>query len=113
MRESDAQSFAEPLLSYFEKSFPLNEEEKELVRARFNSRLFRKRQFVLQEGNVCAQFNFVVRGCLRSYKIDEKGHTYILQFAYYIRICRKLITHNFNHGKIYSILGFFADFSIG
>jgi len=81
MKESDVHSSAEPLLSYFEKSLPLNEEEKELVRAKFNSRLFRKRQFVLQEGNVCTQFNFVVRGCLRSYKIDEKGHTHILQFA--------------------------------
>ncbi len=36
---------------------------------------------MLQEGDVCTQFNFVVRGCLRTYKIDEKGNTHILQFA--------------------------------
>lgn len=48
---------------------------------KFNPRLFRKRQFVLQEGDVCTQFNFIVRGCLRMYKIDEKGNTHILQFA--------------------------------
>ena len=71
----------EPLLSYFDRLIPLNTEEKELVRARFHSRLFRKRQFVLQEGDVCTQFNFVIRGCLRTYKIDEKGNTHILQFA--------------------------------
>ena len=63
------------------RNFPLTEEEKEFVRAKFHSRLFRKRQFVLQEGDVCTQFNFIVRGCLRSYKIDEKGNTHILQFA--------------------------------
>lgn len=72
---------ADPLLAYFEKSFPLTEEDKALIRARFHSRLYRKRQFVLQEGDVCTQFNFVVRGCLRTYKIDEKGNTHILQFA--------------------------------
>lgn len=81
MEESQLHSPAEPLLDYFKKLVPLNEEEKELIRAKFHSRLYRKRQFVLQEGDVCTQFNFVVRGCLRMYKIDEKGSTHILQFA--------------------------------
>lgn len=81
MKESLSHSSTEPLLEYFERSIPLNEKEKELVRTKFHSRLYRKRQFALQEGDVCTQFNFVVRGCLRSYKIDEKGNTYILQFA--------------------------------
>src|SRR5882757_7953659 len=74
-------SSVEPLLEYFDRSIPLNDKEKELIRSTFHSRLFRKRQFVLQEGDVCTQFNFVVRGCLRTYKIDEKGSTHILQFA--------------------------------
>jgi len=81
MKQSLLHPTIEPLLDYFEKSFRLSVEEKELIRAKFHSRLFRKRQYVLQEGDVCTQFNFVVRGCLRSYKIDEKGNTHILQFA--------------------------------
>ena len=81
MPEMLSHSSTEPLLEYFDKSIPLNEEEKDLVREKFHSRLFRRRQYVLQEGDVCTQFNFVVRGCLRTYKIDEKGNTYILQFA--------------------------------
>lgn len=75
------QASVEPLLSYFNRLIPLNKEEHELVAARFHSRLFRKRQYVLQEGDVCTQFYFVMRGCLRMYKIDEKGSTHILQFA--------------------------------
>jgi len=71
----------EPLLSYFDRLIPLSKEEKELVIEKFHSRLFRKRQYLLQEGDVCTQFYFVVRGCLRMYKIDEKGDTHILQFA--------------------------------
>lgn len=75
------QSQIEPLLSYFQKVIPLNNEEKQLITGLFKPRLYRKRQYVLQEGDVCNQFNFIVRGCLRMYKVDEKGNVYILQFA--------------------------------
>ena len=71
----------EPLINYFNRLIPLNAEETELVREKFHGRLFRRRQYVLQEGDTCTQFYFVVRGCLRMYKIDEKGSTHILQFA--------------------------------
>lgn len=70
-----------PLLDYFQKMIPLNNEEKQLVTDLFKPRLYRKRQYVLQEGDVCNQFNFIVRGCLRMYKVDAKGNTHILQFA--------------------------------
>lgn len=71
----------EPLLDYFHNVIPLNNEEKQLVTELFKPRLYRKRQYVLQEGDVCNQFNFIVRGCLRMYKVDDKGNTHILQFA--------------------------------
>jgi len=75
------QSQIEPLLVYFQNVIPINNEEKLLVTEFFKPRLYRKKQYVLQEGDVCNQFNFIVRGCLRMYKIDEKGNTHILQFA--------------------------------
>ena len=81
MKELLLHTSTEPLLEHLTESFPLNDREKELINEKFQSRLYRKRQFVLQEGDVCTWFNFVVRGCLRSYKIDEKGNTHILQFA--------------------------------
>lgn len=71
----------EPLLEYFGRLIPLNLTERELVLASFYPRLFRKRQYLLQEGNTCTHFYFVLRGCLKMYKIDEKGHSHILQFA--------------------------------
>ena len=81
MKENLSEASIEPLLQYFEKLIPLNNEERELVREKFRPRLYRKKQFVLQEGDVCNQKNFVVRGCLRMYKIDEQGTTHIIQFA--------------------------------
>ncbi|ULQ50948.1 Crp/Fnr family transcriptional regulator [Flavihumibacter fluvii] len=76
-----AQDTIDILLDYFQQLIPLTNAEKDLVAQKFHSRLYRKRQYVLQEGNICTQFNFVIRGCLRTYKIDEKGAIHILQFA--------------------------------
>jgi CRP/FNR family transcriptional regulator, anaerobic regulatory protein len=70
-----------PLLEYFQKMIPLNKFEKELVSKFFKPRVYKKRHFVLQEGDICNKFSFVVSGCLRMYKIDEKGVVHIIQFA--------------------------------
>ena len=63
MKENLSQASVEPLLNYFDRLIPLTAEEKELVTEKFHPRLFRKRQYILQEGDVCTQFYFVVRGC--------------------------------------------------
>ncbi|HEY5826673.1 MAG TPA: Crp/Fnr family transcriptional regulator [Cyclobacteriaceae bacterium] len=71
----------QPLLDYFNRLIPLNNEEKELVTEKFHPHLFLKKQFVLQHGSNCDHFIFVVRGCLRLYKVDNDGVYHILQFA--------------------------------
>lgn len=80
-KEELSLSNIEVLINYFSQLIPLNSEEKIIVSKVFKPRLYRKKQYVLQEGDVCEKFNFVVRGCLRMYKIDEKGNTHIIQFA--------------------------------
>jgi len=51
----------------------------------FNSLLVpktvRKRQVLLREGEICDFEAYIVRGCLRTYYIDESGSEVILQFA--------------------------------
>lgn len=81
MKETASNTSVEPLINYFNELIPLTKEEKQLVAEMFTHRLYRRRQYVLQEGDVCLQFNFVVRGCLRMYKTDDKGNVHILQFA--------------------------------
>ena len=71
----------QPLLDYFDRLIPLSSEEKDLVRAKFRPHLFIKKQFALQHGQVCEYFDFVVRGCLRLYMVDNNGVYHILQFA--------------------------------
>jgi CRP-like cAMP-binding protein len=69
------------LTGYFSRLLPLEQEEEDLVRAKFHSRLYRRRQYILQEGDVCNCINFVVSGCLRMYKVDDAGTAHIIQFA--------------------------------
>ncbi|HTF19287.1 MAG TPA: Crp/Fnr family transcriptional regulator [Chryseolinea sp.] len=68
-------------MEYFHRLIVLNADEKELIQSKFHPHLFLKRQFVLQHGDVCEYFNFVVRGCLRLYKVGADGVYHILQFG--------------------------------
>ncbi len=47
----------------------------------FTARKLRKRQFLLQEGEVCRCISYVTRGCLRIYTVDAKGEEHLIQFA--------------------------------
>ena len=60
----------------------LTEEEFEVCKPLFTQRKLRKRQFILQEGDVSRYNIFVGKGLLRSYAIDDKGSEHILQFAF-------------------------------
>ncbi len=44
-------------------------------------RKVRKRQFLLEDGNICKHLAFVNSGCLRAYSVDHKGDEHLMQFA--------------------------------
>ena len=81
MSEDLLQASLKPLLEYFNGLVPLNDKEKQIIIESFHPRLYRSKQYILQEGDICNKFNFVVRGCLRMYQIDDKGDIHILQFT--------------------------------
>lgn len=70
-----------PLIDYFEKYLPLNEEEKSFVEEIFKERRIKRKQFILQEGNICKHNTFVLEGCFRMYMVDQNGKEHNLQFA--------------------------------
>ena len=59
----------------------VDEKEFNYYKGLFVPKKLRKRQYFLQEGDVCKYQAFVEKGILRSYTIDEKGSEHILQFA--------------------------------
>ena len=69
----------EPLIKYI-NSFavtPLTSGEVEAIKNTFVPKHFRKRQYFLQEGEVCKYFAFIVKGAMRQYTVDGKGIEHI------------------------------------
>jgi CRP-like cAMP-binding protein len=56
-------------------------EEQEVIRHYLTPKKLRKRQYLLQEGDVCKHIAFVEKGVLRAYTVDDKGIEHIIQFA--------------------------------
>jgi len=69
------------LIEYFDNLFPLNNEEKEQVYTHFKERHIKRRGFILQQGDICKHFTFIVSGCFKMYVIDLAGKEHNLQFA--------------------------------
>ena len=70
----------ESLIKYINSyiSTPLTESEEELIKSTFVPKKIRKRQYLLQEGQVCKYAAFIVKGAMRQYSIDDKGVEHIV-----------------------------------
>jgi CRP-like cAMP-binding protein len=68
------------LIKYFNSyaSTPLKGDEIDLIQGLFALKKFRKRQYFLQEGEVCKYTCFILRGAMRQYRVDEKGEEHII-----------------------------------
>jgi CRP-like cAMP-binding protein len=69
------------LRKHIERRIQLTAKEFETCRQYFSPKKLKKRQFLLQEGEVCRNIAFVNSGCLRAYTVDHKGEEHIIQFA--------------------------------
>lgn len=71
----------QPILSNFERYLPLDMEEARLLEKRTSQRKIKRRQFILQEGDICKHYTFVVEGCFKMYGVSRKGAEHNIQFA--------------------------------
>jgi CRP-like cAMP-binding protein len=58
---------------------PLTGDEIDLIQSFFTAKKFRKRQFFLQEGEVCKFTAFIVKGAMRKYRVDDKGEEHVIR----------------------------------
>lgn len=65
----------------FNEKVALTPEEQEQIKAYLTPKKLRKRQYLLQEGDVCKSIAFVEKGALRAYTVDENMNEHIIQFA--------------------------------
>lgn len=71
----------ELLLQSIEEKISISKAEFDFCKTLFIPKKLRKRQYLLQEGDVCRYTTFVEKGMLRTFTVDEKGNEPILQFS--------------------------------
>lgn len=70
------------LFEHIEDKVQLTNKDKGLVMSFFKCKKLRKRQYLLQEDDMCKYISFVAQGLMRSYTVDEKGNEHINLFAW-------------------------------
>src|ERR1700741_2169638 len=58
---------------------PLKGWEIDLIQSIFTPKKFRRRQYFLQEGEVCKITAFIVKGAMRKYRVGEKGEEHVIR----------------------------------
>jgi CRP-like cAMP-binding protein len=66
---------------YITEKISLTDQELEKIAALSVPKKLRKRQYILQEADICHHNCFVTKGCLRLYRIGDDGTEYIMRFA--------------------------------
>lgn len=65
----------------FNKKVPLTSEEQEYIKTFLTVKKIRKRQYLLQEGDVCKCVGFVEKGAMRLYRVNDDGSEHIVRFS--------------------------------
>jgi len=70
----------EQLINYIaaHAATPLTEEDRNIIYKTFTPKRFHKRQFFLQEGEVCRHLGFITKGAMKHYSVDQKGVEHIV-----------------------------------
>ena len=69
------------ILKNISRFITLTPEEEQYFTSLLKVKKLKKKQFLLQEGEINRYDYFVNKGCLRTYTIDEKGLEHIVQFS--------------------------------
>lgn len=71
----------DPLINYINKFISLSEEEEAILISKINYRKYLKGQYIVQQGDVCKYECFIVKGCTKTFYVDDKGVEHIIMFA--------------------------------
>src|SRR5579871_287849 len=71
----------EAIIKYFQSyaDVPMTKNDIEDIQSVFIPKRFRKKQYFLQEGEVCRYGAFIVRGAMRQYTVGAQGEEHIVQ----------------------------------
>jgi CRP-like cAMP-binding protein len=69
------------IINHINRIVPLSDSEQALVKDYLQIQDVPKKKFILKPGEVCRGSWYVNKGCLRFYKIDDRGYEHILYFS--------------------------------
>ena len=69
------------ILNNVNRFIELNDEETDLFTSLLISKKYKKKEFILRHGQVSKYELFIVKGCLKTYTIDNNGFEHISMFA--------------------------------
>lgn len=69
------------LLQHIQKITDSRELDEESILSFFDTRHYRKKEVLQEEGKFCSSYFFVLKGCLRLFFTDNNGQEQTLQFA--------------------------------
>lgn len=69
------------LITHLNNYIPLNPKEEEDLSNHVVEKNIKRRQFILQENDVCRHYTFVASGLLKMYAVDKNGTDHNIQFA--------------------------------
>ena len=71
------------LLKYISErtAMTISGEDADRIRAAFTPKQLRRKQYLLQEGDVSKHLSFIVKGAMRQYTVDDKGVEHIVRFG--------------------------------
>jgi len=69
------------ILQHVARYIQLDKDEAELFISLLQQKTIPRKGFLLRQGDSCKTENFIVKGCLRTYSIDENGVEHIVMFG--------------------------------
>ena len=65
----------------FNEKVSLTAEEEVMIKTYLMPKKLRRKQYLLQEGDVCKSIAFISKGVLKAYSVDDNGNEHIIQFG--------------------------------
>jgi CRP-like cAMP-binding protein len=69
------------LISSISRHISLTVEEVDFFTSLLKSKFLANGEFLLREGDICKYESFVIKGCLKTYYLDENGFEHIIDFS--------------------------------
>ena len=69
------------LMKYIKRYVPISASESDIFQSYLKIKSLKKKEFLLEAGQLCKSRYFITKGCIRLYYIDDKGNEQITHFG--------------------------------